>query len=67
MKLSFSLLVLAWRLRSLLPDGSRLKKLCVGGWDHCNAEGFAGETGAVDQWFSNWGPLDGTRGAAKKF
>ncbi len=29
-KLSFSLLVLAWRLRSLLPDGSRLKKLCVG-------------------------------------
>ncbi len=30
MKLSFSLLVLAWRLRSLLPDGSRLKKLCVG-------------------------------------
>ncbi len=26
MKLSFSLLVLAWRLRSLLPDGSRLKK-----------------------------------------
>ncbi len=22
--------VLAWRLRSLLPDGSRLKKLCVG-------------------------------------
>ncbi len=26
----FSLLVLAWRLRSLLPDGSRLKKLCVG-------------------------------------
>ncbi len=25
-----SLLVLAWRLRSLLPDGSRLKKLCVG-------------------------------------
>ncbi len=30
MKLSFSLLVLAWRLLSLLPDGSRLKKLCVG-------------------------------------
>ncbi len=30
MKLSFSLLVLAWRLRSLLPDGSRLNKLCVG-------------------------------------
>ncbi len=30
MKLSFSLLVLAWRIRSLLPDGSRLKKLCVG-------------------------------------
>ncbi len=30
MKLSFSLLVLAWKLRSLLPDGSRLKKLCVG-------------------------------------
>ncbi len=30
MKLFFSLLVLAWRLRSLLPDGSRLKKLCVG-------------------------------------
>ncbi len=30
MKLSFSLLVLAWRLRSLLSDGSRLKKLCVG-------------------------------------
>ncbi len=30
MKLSFSLLVLAWRLRSLLPDGSRLKKLCDG-------------------------------------
>ncbi len=30
MKLTFSLLVLAWRLRSLLPDGSRLKKLCVG-------------------------------------
>ncbi len=30
MKLSFSLLVLARRLRSLLPDGSRLKKLCVG-------------------------------------
>ncbi len=30
MKLSFSLLVLAWRLCSLLPDGSRLKKLCVG-------------------------------------
>ncbi len=30
MKLSFSLLVLAWRLRSLFPDGSRLKKLCVG-------------------------------------
>ncbi len=29
-KLSFSLLVLAWRLRRLLPDGSRLKKLCVG-------------------------------------
>ncbi len=29
-KLSFSLLVLAWRLLSLLPDGSRLKKLCVG-------------------------------------
>ncbi len=50
MKLSFSLLVLAWRLRSLLPDGSRLKKLCVGwvGGITCNAEGFAGETGAVD-------------------
>ncbi len=49
MKLSFSLLVLAWRLRSLLPDGSRLKKLCVG-WvgTTCKAEGFAGETGAVD-------------------
>ncbi len=30
MKLSFSLFVLAWRLLSLLPDGSRLKKLCVG-------------------------------------
>uniref|UniRef100_A0AAX7VUC2 Inositol-phosphate phosphatase n=1 Tax=Astatotilapia calliptera TaxID=8154 RepID=A0AAX7VUC2_ASTCA len=30
MKLSFSLLVLAWRLRSLLPDGSSLKKLCIG-------------------------------------
>ncbi len=30
MKPSFSLFVLAWRLRSLLPDGSRLKKLCVG-------------------------------------
>ncbi len=30
MKLSFSLLVLAWRLRSLLPDGSRLNKLCDG-------------------------------------
>ncbi len=26
----FSLFVLAWRLLSLLPDGSRLKKLCVG-------------------------------------
>ncbi len=49
MKLSFSLLVLAWRLRSLLPDGSRLKRLCDG-WVGitCNAEGFAGETGAVD-------------------
>ncbi len=43
------LLVLAWRIRSLLPDGSRLKKLCVG-WVGitCNAEGFAGETGAVE-------------------
>ncbi len=30
LKLSFSLLVLAWRQRSLLPDGSRLKKLCDG-------------------------------------
>ncbi len=30
MKLSFSKFVLAWRLLSLLPDGSRLKKLCVG-------------------------------------
>ncbi len=48
MKLSFSLLVLAWRLRSLLPDGSRLNKLCVGGGITCNAEGFAGETGAVN-------------------
>ncbi len=48
MKLSFSLLVLAWRLRSLLPDGSRLKKLCRVGGITCNAEGFAGETGAVD-------------------
>ncbi len=48
MKLSFSLLVLAWRLRSLLPDGSRLKKLCRVGGIICNAEGFAGETGAVD-------------------
>ncbi len=47
MKLSFSLLVLAWRLRSLLPDGRRLKKLCDG-WVGSNAEGFAGETGAVD-------------------
>ncbi len=35
MKLSFSLLVLAWRLRSLLPDGSRLKKLCVGQIKYC--------------------------------
>ncbi len=48
-ELPFSLLVLAWRLHSLPPDGSRLKKLCVG-WvgSTCNAEGFAGETGAVD-------------------
>ncbi len=30
MNLSFSLFVLAWRLLCLLPDGSRLKKLCVG-------------------------------------
>ncbi len=21
---------------------------------------------SLEQWFSNWGPLDGTRGAAKK-
>ncbi len=48
MKLSFSLFVLAWRLLSLLPDGSRLKKLCVGGGITCNAEGFAGETGVVN-------------------
>ncbi len=48
MKLSFSLLVLAWRLRSLLPDGIRLKKLCWVGGITCNAEGFAGETGTVD-------------------
>ncbi len=46
MKLSFSLLVLAWRLLSLLPDGSRLK--CRVGRSTCNAEGFAGETGVVD-------------------
>ncbi len=45
MKLSFSLLVLTWRLCSLLPDGSRLKKLCDG-W--VGSEGFAGEMGAVD-------------------
>ncbi|XP_049909708.1 uncharacterized protein LOC126395948 [Epinephelus moara] len=30
MKLSLSLLVLAWRLCSLLPDGSRLKRVCDG-------------------------------------
>ncbi|KAL6486028.1 hypothetical protein MHYP_G00054200 [Metynnis hypsauchen] len=30
MNLSPSLLVLAWRLCSLLPEGSRLKKLCSG-------------------------------------
>ncbi len=49
MKLSFSLLVLAWRLRSLLPDGSRLKKVvCRVGGITCNAEGFAGETGVVN-------------------
>ncbi len=28
--LFFSLLVLAWRLHSLLPDGNRLNKLCDG-------------------------------------
>ncbi len=48
MKLSFSLLVLAWRLLSLLPDGSRLKKLCVGWVDHLQCWGLAGETGVVD-------------------
>ncbi len=48
MKLSFRLLVLAWRLRSLLPDGSRLKKLvCRVGGITCNAEGFAGEDGVL--------------------
>ncbi len=30
MKLVFQSVCLAWRLLSLLPDGSRLKKLCVG-------------------------------------
>ncbi len=49
MKLSFSLLVLAWRLLSLLPDGSRLKKLCVG-WVGSPAmlRALAGETGVVN-------------------
>ncbi len=45
----FSLFVLAWRLLSLLPDGSRLKKfVCRVGGSTCNAEGFAGETGVVN-------------------
>ncbi len=48
-KASFSLLVLAWRLRSLLPDGSSTEEaVCRVGGITCNAEGFAGETGAVD-------------------
>ncbi len=48
MKLSFSLLVLAWRLRvsSLMAAGEEAMWR-VGGIT-CNAEGFAGETGAVD-------------------
>lgn len=44
MKLSFSLVVLAWRLLSLVPDGNRLKNRC----DECNAEGFVCETRAAD-------------------
>ncbi len=49
MNLSFSLLVPpTWKTPSLLPDGSRLRSAVSVGWITCNAEGFAGETGAVD-------------------
>jgi len=48
--LSLSRLLLAWRLHSLLPDGSRLRRLCDG-WVGSPAMqmAFAGEAGVV-QW-----------------
>ncbi len=45
MKLSFSLFVLAWRLLSLLPDGSRLRSCVSGGWDHLQCWGLCGWDG----------------------
>ncbi len=49
MKPSFSLFVLAWRLLSLLPDGSKTEEVvCRVGGITWNAEGFAGETGVVN-------------------